>query len=77
MLNKIETLKDSAKNDLSTKDWLKGLGLCLLVLLSLVLPDIKAAITGYDFGPWNDIISLLIFVATWLIQRYVKDNTNK
>ena len=74
MLKRIEKLPSSTGRELTVKDYIKGLGLVILLCLSETLPELKEIITGHDFGQYNEIVKIVFVMGAWFLQRWAKNN---
>lgn len=74
VIQAMKELPPSPPKRLYIKDYLKGFALVALFFIADNFPAIQKAATGYDFGEYKDLVSILIFATGWFIQRYYKDN---
>ncbi len=75
LLNQIQALPNSKESELKIKDYIKGLGLVLLMFLAETLPQLQEILTGHDFGKYNDAVKIAFVILAWFLQRYFKDNS--
>lgn len=76
LLEQIQCLPSSRSWQLKIKDYLKGLGLVLLMFLAETLPQLREIFTGHDFGKYNDAVKIAFVILAWFIQRYFKNNSS-
>ncbi len=77
ILNQIQKLPSSTGWELKIKDYIKGLGLFILMFLAETLPQLKDILTGHDFGKYNDTVKIFFVMLAWFVQRYYKNNSGK
>ncbi len=74
MLNKIEKMPSSSGWQLKAKDWIKGLGLFLLLVLSETLPYLKEIFIEHNYNYREATTRTAFVMVAWFVQRYAKNN---
>ncbi len=68
----LNKLPSSAPGDLNLKDYLKGFFLTIWAFIVFVAPDILHAVNAFDFGQYKSLVSLLVYLLGFLLQRKLK-----